>query len=158
MKVTITAIALSMMLAVPVLAVEPGTKPGTKDHELGRVFMSRAERARLDVLRKAPPSAGRSGPAGPVSQSGPSGMTKKPSPTGYIVPSSGRPYQWIDGDFRRVSAVSIDAVDSSRSINITRHEKRQDDDALRPGVEKPATSENDQAPDTVDEHASRNQQ
>jgi len=141
-----------MMLAVQVLAVEPGAKPGTKDHELGRVFMSRADRQRLDVLRKVPPSAG---PAGPIPQPGTPGLTKKASPTGYIVPSSGRPYRWSDGDFHHVSAVSIDAADSSRSINITRHENLQDDDDLQPGVEKPPSSEDDQSPDAADEHAGR---
>lgn len=91
--------------------------------DIGRVFMSPAERHELDRLRKAiPPQVG----VGQASQNGNQSSTagaanKKNRPGGYIVPSNGSPYKWKDGDFQRTTRGDINSELLPGDVSIIRH-------------------------------------
>lgn len=132
MKTMATFVLLAMMFPSGVVAVEPDIKMAAKDHALGRVFMSNAERRQLDLLRKSIPPAIMSGPVSATSQSTTAVTKKKPNAVGFIVPSNGAPYQWIDGDFRRVPKADINLTIISKALEITRHERGSTNDGQNP--------------------------
>ncbi|MGI9205891.1 MAG: hypothetical protein ACR2Q3_17885 [Woeseiaceae bacterium] len=111
---------------------------------IGRVFMSPAERRELDRLRKAIPTE-LTGPIGPNASSAETASPAEPNTraAGYIVPSNGLPYRWTDGDFRRTTRGDIGTGQLPGAISIIRHQG-EDVPATTTGqdVEKEANSEN----------------
>ncbi len=90
---------------------------------IGRVFMSPAERRELDRLRKLEPEP----VTGPGAESVTPGTSdvpagKRSQGAGYIVPSSGLPYTWADGDFRRTTDGNIDIGKLPGAVSIIRHQ------------------------------------
>ena len=90
--------------------------------DLGRVFMSPAERRELDRLRRANPAQ----LTVQSSQSGNQSSTavatdKKAHPGGYIVPAQGSPYKWMDGDFQKTTRSNIDSSQLPGGVSIIRH-------------------------------------
>ncbi len=128
-----------MLLCIHAVADESAVPSAGKEHVLGRVFMSNAERRRLDVLRKTQTTVENPGNASTTTAPNNSATENMPKPAGYIVPSNGSPYQWIDGDFQRVAKVEIDSASVSQDIRITRIELDVVDDStpdeLTPQVE-----------------------
>jgi len=110
------------LLTIPrwLQAAEPTVAPSAKEIVMGRVFTTNAERRVLDQLRKIPQTGTAAGAAtsGDAAQSGPK---QKPDPAGFIVPSTGRAYQWIDGDFRRISRGEISSGQIPGTVRIIRH-------------------------------------
>ena len=157
MKIAITIGVIAVIFSLQATAIEPEVKPVARDTVLGRVFMSSAERRQLDLLRKAPPSTGRSGPASAGIQLTAAAQRKKPSPVGYIVPSNGRPYQWIDGDFRHVAQADVESTKLSQSIDITRHENNSVSDDSPPDSKEPASTEQGEGLDAEAGNANRSQ-
>mgnify|MGYP001547971488 CR=1 FL=1 len=101
-------------------SLRPASSSGTID--LGRVFMSPAERQELDRLRKVAPTQ----MSGQGSQTGKQLPAAKPEndkarAAGYIVPSSGSPYRWRDGDFQRTTRSDIDSSRLPGGVSIIRH-------------------------------------
>lgn len=158
MKIAITIGVIAMTFSLQATASEPEVKPVARDHVLGRVFMSSAERRQLDLLRKAPPSTGRSAPVSAATQSTAAAQRKKSSPVGYIVPSNGRPYQWIDGDFRHVAQADVDSTKLSQSIEITRHENNSASDDSLPERGEPASPTQEKRLDAEAGNANPSQQ
>lgn len=120
--------------------------------ELGRVFMSPAERRELDRLRNGRTKL----ESGQVKQAGdpslvPDAVVKKRRPAGYIVPSSGAPYQWIDGNFQRTTQGNIESELLPGRVTVIRHNNAPVDPAratpsaeesgARPGSETVSDSE-----------------
>ena len=108
-------VSLGLLLAGASGAAEPD------NHEdLGRVFMTPAERHELDRLRRLQPAASSaasvSTPAAPAAPA-----ESDVRPMGIIVPSRGRPYQWRDGDFRPVDAARIRIDTTAEDAVIKRH-------------------------------------
>lgn len=111
-------------------AAEPaGTRQervSVKTFDIGRVFMTPAERDYLDRLRIARPVADDSADSGaenPASQT--SAVTKAPA-AGYIVSSRGTPYQWRDGDFRAASVTQIKRLQQNDDVKVIRHRHSPD--------------------------------
>lgn len=128
-----------MLVCVYVFADEPSTAFVAKKYVLGRVFMNDAERRQLDVLRKTRGTVVQTGNASRSASPTESVQKSTAKPAGYIVPSNGEPYQWIDGDFRRVPKVDIDSTEDSQEIQIT---KFADDDSS--GKRAPMTENDDE--------------
>lgn len=91
------------LLAAPVRADDIGQFVLMKNSSLGRIFMSPAERWQLEQIRLLIPAA----------TNGASGVGREPRPdsarperhaAGYIIPHSGRPSAWKDGEFRKIDA------------------------------------------------------
>jgi hypothetical protein len=141
MKRGVAALLFVTTFSAVVMADEPGDEGTVNDRELGRVFMSAAERRQLDLLRTSLPATERSGATNDASQVEAVPQKRKPLAVGYIVSPNGRPYQWIDGDFRHVNDARIDATDSSRSIEITRHEPDSARQEQLPSEVEPESSE-----------------
>jgi len=118
-----------------VIAAEPAVNPIAEEHTLGRVFMSSAERRRLDLLRRYPESGDQPGPASPVSSTRLPAASKATKPVGYIIPTNGKSYQWIEGDFRKVDQIDAGTTNISPGIKITRHVNRGDNGAPLPETE-----------------------
>jgi len=140
-RIAITTGAFALLFSIQAMADEPPASSVASDHVLGRVFMSDVERRKLDLLRKVPRSTGGSGPADAASQSTEAAIQNKPQPVGYIVPSNGRPYEWIDGDFRHVTDVAIDSIDNSQMIHIIRHVDGSPEHENSPDVQAPGPTE-----------------
>lgn len=104
-----------------VYSADAETGSAIRDHEIGRVFMSDAERRRLDKIRAAIPAADGPGQAVAAAQPQTAPAGRRSAPVGYIVSPHGRPYQWIDGDFRPVRKAQVVETESSRSFRIIRH-------------------------------------
>ena len=91
------------------------------DPDIGRVFMSQAERDELDRLRKLPPpseSAGTAARAKTVVE-----PESLPEGTGYILRSRGAAWLWVDGDFQSVRPAEVDRPGRSEDIRIIRHQQ-----------------------------------
>jgi hypothetical protein len=86
------------LAALALALAAPGTWPG----ELGTLFHSPEERARLDRLRRGEPDAGEARPLG----------TGRPEITGYVKRSDGRSTVWIDG-----RPVQVAAPETSRRLD-----------------------------------------
>ncbi len=100
----------------------PRTAKSAGNLDLGRVFMSPAERRELDRLRKAIPAQMSAQGSQPGNQSSTAGSTNnKARPAGYIVPSSGSPYKWMDGDFQKTTRSNIDAGQLPGGVSVIRH-------------------------------------
>lgn len=89
-----------LCVASPVVAEDPG--PALRGNiELGRVFLTPAERAILDQRRQQPERE--TAPArqdrGPRDQSVVKGGGRGAAPIGYIKSASGEPMKWQNGDF-----------------------------------------------------------
>ena len=135
---------ISMLLCVHAVADEPTESFVAKKHVLGRVFMSDAERRQLDVLRKTRGTVENSSNASSTVAAAQAETKNTTKPTGYIVPSNGSPYQWIDGDFRRVVNIEIDSADVSQEIQITRVE--YDDDSSKKRAPEVEIDDENRAP------------
>ena len=101
----------------------PGPANSPENVDLGRVFMSPAERQQLDRLRKAAPAqiSGQGSQTGKqISTAGPA--SNRTRPAGYIVPSNGAPYRWRDGDFQRTTRSDIDTSRLPGGVSIIRHD------------------------------------
>ncbi len=147
MKITIVAILIFLRLVPEAMAAEPDERPVAMDHKLGRVFLSSVERRQLDLMRRSPPQTERAGLQRSAAQPAESQERKKAIAAGYIVPSNGSPYQWIDGDFRHVTQAEVDATSISSSISITRHRYNSVSDDESTEREEAATLAEDQKPD-----------
>ena len=118
---------LALVLAIglsPGLAWADTDKP-VDDPDIGRVFMSRAERDELDRLRKLPPPAQITGPTASTTVA--SEPASQPEGTGYILRSRGEAWLWIDGDFQSVRPADIERSGQSEGIRIIRHEQSVSD-------------------------------
>jgi len=122
-------------------ATEPAANPGAEEYTLGRVFMSGAERRRLDLLRQNSRSTDKPEPASPASSARRSVESKPTKAAGYIIPSDGKFYQWVDGDFRQVDRTDASKIGIFPGIEITRHQNRVDN-------AKPSAKTEDTEPST----------
>lgn len=120
MKFAAMTVLISMLLCIHAVADEPTSSYVARKHVLGRVFMSEAERRQLDLLRKTRGTVVNPGNASSTTETTNSETKNTSNPSGFIVPSNGRPYQWIDGDFRRVAKVDVDSADASQEMRISR--------------------------------------
>lgn len=118
--------------------------------DIGRVFISPAERLELDRLRKLDPAQdpGSNGQAR-ISSVPASQAEDKARAGGYIVPSNGLPYTWSDGDFRRADDADIDIERLPGAVTIIRHHAKENPEST---TEKEA----DTAPDSATDSASEN--
>lgn len=157
MKIATTAVFITLIIVPLAKAAEPEDRMAANDHVLGRVFMSSVERRQLDLLRKSPPPA-QSGPQRSVSQPADANQKKKPMPAGYIVPSNGRPYQWIEGDFRHVTQSEVDTSNISPSISITRHDISSANSDRSAAPPEAVISQQDQKLDVEADDENRRQQ
>lgn len=134
MRLAVMTGLISMLLCIHVAADEPTETYVARKHVLGRVFMSDAERRQLDVLRKTRGTVERPGNASSTAVTTKSDKQNTSHPAGYIVPSNGSPYQWIDGDFQRVEKIDIDSTDAPQEIRITRivNDGADDDPSKKP--------------------------
>ena len=119
--VAMLATILAALLATSSAGAESGELYESLDVRLGRLFMSPAERDRLEPGRgqvytdESDASAGEE-----AADAGPQAPPPKPA-AGIILAKGGRPLVWENGAFRRVSA-DIDEVEfpGARGIRIER--------------------------------------
>lgn len=111
----------------------PAAEPDEADvEELGRIFMSPAERAELDRLRIIPPAV--------VSAGGINARVAESVPdpgvnaSGFIIRAEGEAYLWVDGDFRKVRTEVVDQGLSKQKINVTRHKRTPAPAVVRPAA------------------------
>ena len=88
--------------------------------ELGRVFMSAEDRARLDRLRRIPKQL-HSNVGNETIERKDDDAEQSSNPSGFISSSHGTPYKWIDGDFRKVSAAEIEDSNLPNGVQIISH-------------------------------------
>lgn len=148
MKMLLIFALIAAAMPGTVFSADEETGSAIRDHEIGRVFMSDAERRRLDKLRAAVPVADGPGQAVAASQPQTDPAGRRASPVGYIVSPHGRPYQWIDGDFRTVRTAQVVETESSRSFRIIRHSNTSSGEAesVAPDVLEEADAEAGNAP------------
>jgi hypothetical protein len=145
------AFAVVMCASTALHADESSPAPDAAAYaNIGRVFMSPAERSQLDRLRKSfPVQVAGAGGQDVSSSANPLPADEKARPAGYIVPSNGLPYKWADGDFRRTTPRDLGAGQLPGTVSIIRHERA----ATESGPTSPPgkASEQDAAGETVSE-------
>ncbi len=77
-------------VVLAVIAVALGAASAASATELGTLFLTPEERARLDRLRRGEP-------AEPVAAAAATGDPRTPAVTGYVKRSDGRNTVWLDG-------------------------------------------------------------
>lgn len=123
MRFLIVTLAVVFYASTVARADEPPRSANSSgDADVGRVFMSPAERQELDRLRKVIPAHSAARGSQPGSQTSTAGSANnKARPAGYIVPSSGTPYKWLDGDFQKTTRRDIDSGQLPGGVSIIRH-------------------------------------
>jgi len=112
-----------LVLIVAIFAMSASFADESNDWSLGRVFMTRAERLQLDKLRKMPQIAQSVSTTNRDSIAVDTVSQRKRSPSGYILSSTGSPYKWQDGDFRKSSHRAIVDGSKVRSFQIIKHQR-----------------------------------
>ena len=144
------AIVLGCVAAAPV-AVADELYESLDDLTLGRIFLSQAERERLEARRGIVVDAASTGDASDEQAPEPDQSPARPA-AGYILARGGRALVWSDGAFRRVTG-HVDDVDfpGAGRIRIERASDRGSPAAARGRAmdDEPAADGADE-PDVVD--------
>ena len=123
MRPLLLAVIVVCSVLLPAWANDDNPFALHNDSLLGRVFMSPVERWELDRNRMSPPLA---------PHDATETQEEAPLPTreamGYIIPHSGMPLAWRDGDFKETSDGRDPAfMNFSHNIRIVRHAESTDE-------------------------------
>ena len=114
-----------MFLAMTAHAADMPVYESLNGIEIGRVFLSQAQRDALDRSRAR-------GDSSDVSDTGPRGKTNAPASSsdaaGYIISESGKTRIWKRGDFVAGEQSDADRVKFPGEVRVERHEPATRDD------------------------------
>lgn len=135
---------------------DEGVYESVADLRIGRIFLTPAERRRLDQLRLAPPrSAGSAPVAVGVESAGATDRQRRPA--GYIISSSGNRRTWTGDDF-----VASDGQGSLRTrfpgdVEVIRHGEQAASIEQGPATDQAAESPANDSSETVESKADDDQ-
>ncbi|MEO1202952.1 MAG: hypothetical protein AAFX10_09600 [Pseudomonadota bacterium] len=137
---------LPRLLAVAILIgthgsanADEGVYESVADIRIGRIFLTPAERRRLDQLRLAPPrSAGGAPVAAGVESTGTGDRQRRPA--GYIISSSGKRRTWTGDDFVASDGRASISTRFPGDVEVIRHGEQAASIEQGPATDQPAES------------------